>query len=232
MHFWVKMKKIFFALLTLTIIASVFSFSFAQSNYLKRVEVDRTVGIAGKNFVAASAIQRIHQLAMYKNIRFGIGYGLRYSISFVRNQSFIASPNKFASDDRLAIMRSCINTLNADLHFQLSWGKFDVGFNIDVVGVGFGKAQMGVFSIDGIETSRETARPTPFNILMGPFRDIGSLHSERYIRYWLNKKLAVKLALGRLFGEYTTLRKLNLGNDRFRTIYKPIIAGISYRFWQ
>lgn len=222
------MKKYTF----LFILLSTFSMSsFAQNSYLSGVGVDFTVGAANQNFETALMIQRIHKIKLYQSLKFGVGYGLRYTANFVSNRSFTASPEGFPSDDRLAISQGNINSLNANLHLQLSWGKFDIGFNIDVAGIGFGGSQTGTFSVSGADVSQEAARPTPFNLLRGASRDIGSLHSERYIRYWVNNKLGIKLALGHLFGEYTTDRKLSQDNDRFRTIYDPFIIGVTYRFW-
>ncbi len=217
--------------LLLAFIAFLSTTSFAQNSYLSKLEVDFTVGTANQNFASALMIQRIHRINLVKKLQFGVGYGLRYTANALSNRSFTASPEKFPSDDRLAISSGTIHSLNANLHLQISWGKFEAGFNIDVAGLGFGGTQTGSYSVAGVEQSQETAKPTPFNLLRGASRDIGSLHSERYVRYWVTDKLGVKLALGHLFGEYTTDRELNLDNDRFRTIYDPFIIGVTYRFF-
>ena len=216
--------------LLLSIVALAATTTFAQNSYLSKLELDFTVGTANQNFETALMIQRIHRINLIKKLQLGLGYGLRYTANSLKDRSLTASPEKFQSDDRLALSSGTIHSLNAAIHLQISWGRFEAGFNIDVGGLGFGGSQTGTYSVAGVVTSQETAKPTPTNLLLGGSRDIGSLHSERYVRYWINDKLAVKLALGHLFGEYTTDRKLNLDNDRFRTIYDPLIVGVTYRF--
>jgi len=213
-------------------IAFVTTSAFAQNSYLSKLEVDFTVGTANQNFASALMLQRIHRINLIKKLQLGLGYGVRYTANALNDRSLTASPEKFQSDDRLALSSGTIHSLNAAIHLQISWGRFEAGFNIDVGGLGFGSSQTGSYSVAGVEQSQETAKPTPTNVLLGGARDIGSLHSERYVRYWVNDKLGIKLALGHLFGEYTTDRKLNLDNDRFRTIYDPFIIGVTYRFFK
>ena len=96
--------------------------------------------------------------------------------------------------------------------------KVEVGFNIDVLGIGFGSKTEGEFvSTENDEfNGTQTAKPTSISLLLGGDNDRGMLNSEIYVGYWITEKLNARVGLNYLFTEYTTSEKLAQDNDRFR----------------
>jgi hypothetical protein len=121
--------------------------------------------------------------------------------------------------------------LNSKIVLQYRFKKSDIGFNIDVFGVTFGGNQSGIFRASEskpLNNSTQTAKPTPFNLLLISDSDRGSLNSELYYRYWIKKTSALRVGLSFQFVEYKTSRILTFENDRYRI--KPLMPFIAYSF--
>ncbi|MBC8109708.1 MAG: hypothetical protein H7Y04_01470 [Verrucomicrobia bacterium] len=216
-----------------------------QSNHL----FEATVNVGNKQF--ASALSWNQQYGIGKSKRFKVGYGLRLSNYFGADQNYITAPAKYTSGksslaalftenievnlDTLFVPRPQLNFLNAAVYLTYSFfdERLDVGMNIDVIGFSVGSKRKGTFVSDG-RTGIADAKPTTFNLLLISDSDLGSLNSEWYLRFWFQKKWAVKAGYQFLFTEYTTDTKIqqlpnsNDTNDRFRNKSAMLMLGVTY----
>ena len=170
-----------------------------------------------------------------KKMRFKLGYGLRFTSQTGKNLYYTTAPAILTSKqtgpqvlfseifyeniDTVFVSKAQNNALNLSINLQYSLNeKLEFGFNIDALGVTFGAAATGTYSAyqSPLNNTIQSARPTPFNLLLVSDNDIGTLNSELYIRYWMNQKWALRAGASFLFTEYTTDNKLSLNNDRWR----------------
>lgn len=220
---------------------------FAEAQYLKSPNqaVDLSFSSNGSQSAFALGWSHLHGLGKKKNFR--IGYGIRYSQNFGSNATFVTAPAKLTSGqtglgvifsdyipenfDTLTFSKYSVGSLNLSIHLNYRIKtKWEVEFNIDAVGVSFGKKQDAKY-----ETSKNTgfgttqpASPTTLNLLLTSDNDIGSLNSELMARYWFQPSWSIKAGATFIFAEYTTDKKLYLDNDRFRNKALMGMIGISY----
>lgn len=204
------------------------------------------LSLSAGNQQFASALSWSHLYGIGEKRRFRIGYGLRYTAYWSKNQKFITAPAKLTSKqegpqvlfsetfeenlDTFQVSSSQANMINAAIYLQYDLNpKFQVGFNIDAIGFSFGKKANGhiTSSLTGA-TIHPSAKPTSFNLLLVSDNDIGSLNSELYARYFFNKKWAVRAGVSFLFVEYRTINKDLLNNDRYRNKSLTGMIGIVY----
>ncbi len=181
--------------------------------------------------------------------RFKIGWGVRLTSFTAKDRDYVTAPARLTSGevgpqvlfvenilsnfDTLKFARSQTNALNLVIHLGYAFRKVDVGFNIDAIGITFGKTQTGTFIAESTGSSfhntQQSAKPTTFNLLLVSDNDLGSLNSELYARYWLSEKVGLRLGGSFQFVEYTASQKLTFENDRFRNkILMPFI-GVSFK---
>jgi hypothetical protein len=182
--------------------------------------------------------------------RFKAGFGLRFTSYFGNDQDFVTAPARLTSGktgptviftedipanfDTLFLPNSQINFLNATIFLQYSLlPRLDVGFNIDAIGFSVGGEQTGTFRAlqsdeASLHNTRQSAKPTSFNLLLSSDNDIGSLNSEFFLRYWVKPAWAVKVGYTFLFAEYTTNQELTYDNDRFRNKAGMFMVGLTY----
>jgi len=181
--------------------------------------------------------------------RFKIGWGIRYTGFAGKTTELVTAPAKLTSGktnpsvlfsetiesnlDTLTLNKVRTNALNAVINLQFAISKrFEVGFNIDAIGLSFGAQQTGRFHSASesktLDNSAQTAKPTSFNLLLVSDNDLGNLNSELYARYWLGDRVALRAGLSFNFVEYTTESKLTFDNDRFR--YKSLLPMVAVSF--
>lgn len=121
---------------------------------------------------------------------------------FSGKQNYLTDPAKLTSEsqnidalfienilsniDTLQLTKTAAGSLNSMIFLQYSFPKWDVGFNIDALGISFGNKQSGKFIASeskSLNGSLQNAKPASFNLLF--ISDIGSLTSELYARYWV-----------------------------------------------
>jgi hypothetical protein len=178
-----------------------------------------------------------------------VGYGIRYTGYAGSALNYTTAPALLTSKqegpqvlfskiydeniDTVSFGSTQVNTLNIVIHLNYSiLPKLDIGFNIDALGFSVGAAQTGTFKSSLQQTNNSVmpkASPTPYNVLLVSDNDIGSLNSEIFARYWLNKKWALKAGAMFLFTEYKTENKLSFDNDRFRNKSLMLMAGVSFK---
>jgi hypothetical protein len=191
-----------------------------------------------KNWVTTLALSWTHLHSFGKKGKINVGYGVRFNSIFYHNQYFLTAPDKLRDIDMdtLTFGFAQMNSLNTTINLQYNFSKkWEVGFNIDAVGVSFGKKNTGEFK-SSVYTENGTARPvsaqssspTALNLLLVGNADIGALNSEFYAKYWLNEKWAIRGGLTLIFTEYTTTKKLAYDNDRFRNKSFQFMLGCTY----
>lgn len=177
---------------------------------------DLALGIGGGSFTSALSWVKFHGIG--KKQKFKIGYGLRLSNYFGSDKKYTTAPASLIKDkkiDEITFSSAQTNSLNATINLQYSFSpKFEVGFNIDAIGLSFGGEQNATKA--GLTVAK--ASPTSGNILLIDKNDIGSLNSEFYARYWISQKFAIRAGFSHFFSEYTTTAKLADNNDRYRVI--------------
>ncbi len=195
-----------------------------------------------------------HLHPISKNKKLKLGYGLRFTTFFGNEKhAYSSAPAKIVKNttgpavlfkkvipenlDYISVYDPAIAFLNTYIILQYTFfEKIDLGFNIDVVGFGFGLKNRGYYSIVkesmlGLPTSGTQSN---FNMLLIDVNDIGSLNSELYIRYWFSQRWAAKLGVSHLFTEITTqgnIQRFPAENDRFRLISNLVLVGLTFKPW-
>jgi len=100
----------------------------------------------------------------------------------------------------------------------------EIGANIDVVGVGFGRSRP--VSSGGVQTR---ASPPTLNLLAFGRNDKGTLDSEFFLGWWFNEHLALRAGLTHVVSELVTEAPLQDGNDRFRRSSTGGFVAVSFR---
>lgn len=242
------MKKTAFILLA--ILLSIGHLSFSQSKNQRYA--DLSIAAVG-GFSPALSYNYNWGLGKKQNAargKFKIGTGIRFTYFAGHHKDLITAPatltsgekgpqvlfkeNILSNLDTLHVAKVGVGYLNIPIHLQYSFSqKFEVGFNIDAIGISFGSKQSGTFYASdsrSLNKSTQSAKPTFFNVLLVSDNDLGSLNSELYARYWVNDRIGIRAGLSFQFIEYTTDRTLTFENDRFRTKNLLPMLAISYKF--
>jgi hypothetical protein len=209
----------------------------AQSADLPKKDsnIDLALGL-GENSSFSYALSWNTNYGLFSSNKFRLGYGLRFSGFTGSELNYITAPADLTGDDA-TIDTLLVNSphtmgLSALVNLQYQFNsKFKLGFNIDVIGLGFGSTDNSTFiSSENTGQFPQTleASPTSFNLLLVGDNDIGQLKSEFYLAYALSEKTWLRGGMDMTFTEYTTSQELTNSNDRFR--YKPVLVflAISY----
>ncbi|HZY80227.1 MAG TPA: hypothetical protein VFE50_11935 [Cyclobacteriaceae bacterium] len=176
-----------------------------------------------------------------------IGLGGRFTGYVGRNQYYVTAPAKLTSNgtgplvifkenitanmDTLLVAKPNVYAFNAMINLGYRFSeKFMMGFNIDLVGISFGGDRRGNY-INGAQGKMTNSAVTTFNALLVSDNDLGSLNSELYGRYMINKRWAVRGGPQFLFTEYTTdsnVQQYPEPNDRFRKKSLMFMIGTSF----
>lgn len=203
-------------------------------------------------FAGALSWSHLHGFG-HKKQKFKIGYGIRFTSYVGANKFYTTAPSRLTSPvqnlgtifsetlieniDTIAIQTPQVNFINASIHIQYTIKRFDLGFNIDAIGLSFGaKKKINILSsqFDQGQAPVQEAKPTKFNLLLTSDNDLGSLNSEFYLRYWLSPQIGVRAGFDFLFTEYTSLNKHSFANgrivnDRYRLKSSMILMGVSLK---
>lgn len=244
------MKKV----IGISLVSCLFTIGTLQAQELGKVSYSRghdfglSLSAGVDQFAGALDWSHLHGFGK-KNRRFKVGYGLRLTAYRGVDQEYITAPALLTSKqegpqvlfsetyeenlDTLSFAQTQVNMLNVVIHLQYSiLSQLDVGFNIDAVGFSFGAQQMGLFSSTLQQAPfpiQQKAKPTTYNLLLVSDNDIGSLNSELFVRYWVNKIWSIKAGATFLFTEYKTENELTFNNDRFRNKSLLLMLGTSFK---
>jgi len=100
----------------------------------------------------------------------------------------------------------------------------ELGANIDLVGVGFGRTRP--VSSGGIQTE---ASPPTRNLLALGRKDQGTLDSEFFVAWWFDERLAIRAGASHVETELVTAQPLQDGNDRFRRTSTLFFVAVTFR---
>lgn len=224
-----------------------FSCEIAVSQSRNQSTIDFAVA-AGSGFSPAFSAQKLWGFG--KNGKFKIGTGIRLTYFGSGSKDLITAPARITSRqtgpqvlfskiyeeslDTLKLPNTSVIYLNIPIHLQYSFNDhFEIGFNIDALGLSFGKKQTGIFRASdskSLNNSSQSAKPTLINVLLVSDNDIGSLNSELYARYWVKENIGIKAGISFQFIEYRTENILTLENDRFRSKNLLPMVSVSYKF--
>ncbi|WP_154855204.1 hypothetical protein [Cyclobacterium xiamenense] len=209
----------------------------AQTTSLPKKEsnIDLALGM-GENSSFSYALSWNTSYGMFSTNKFRLGYGLRFSGFTGSDLNYITAPADLTGDDTTidTLLVNSPHTMGLsaliNLQYQFS-SKFKLGFNIDVIGLGFGSSNDATFiSSENTGQYPQTleSSPSSFNLLLVGDNDLGQLKSEFYIAYALSEKTWLRGGMDMTFSEYTTAQELTNANDRFRA--KPVLVflAISY----
>ena len=104
------------------------------------------------------------------------------------------------------------------------WAGLELGANIDLVGVGFGRTRP--VSSSGVQTE---ASPPALNLLALGRKDQGTLDSEFFVAWWFGDRVALRAGASHLVTELVTRTPLQDGNDRFRRSSTQVFAAVTVR---
>jgi hypothetical protein len=224
-----------------------------SSRYREQHYFDASAAIGSESFSGSLGWSHLHGIGKKKQ-RLKVGYGVRYTSFVAANKYYTTAPSKYTSTtqslgtlfsetilkniDTITTATAVTHSLNLALHIQYTLTpKFDIGCNIDLVGVSFGPSkQFNIISnvYDAGQEPVQQGSPTTLNLLLTSDNDIGSLNSEFFVRYRLTHKISLKGGYAFLFSEYSTDRNLSFDdgrivNDRYRYKAPMGFIGVSFK---
>jgi hypothetical protein len=222
-----------------TIILTVTSFLLSSTCLLAQKDASKTpptkinhvfdlsIGSDGKDNIGSLSYGHIWDLG--KKRKWRVGYGLRYSGFVGSEKNFLSAPPAFYGNkektDTVAISKPQQN--NIALFLTATYRikrKFEIGFNVDLVGYSFGATQNANF-IGNNSVIPTRASANSLTALLVGANDIGMVKSENFIGYWVSENWMARVGVSSLFTEYKTSTRLQQDNDRFRgTSIIPFIA--------
>ena len=225
---------------------------FISPSFAQKTNQNASFSTAFGSGQVTTALQYQYLWKLGKKHKFSIGTGARLSNNFGSQTYYITAPAKLTSGksgpgvffadqivpniDSVYFLKSQVNALNITVNFAYDiTPKIKLGFNIDAIGFSFGGSKQGSYFPNTGTPTTVTAKPTAFNLLLVSDNDLGTLNSEFYGQYAIDKHWAAKLGFQFLFTEYTTSAKVQttpsgLKNDRFRNKAGQISVGASYDF--
>lgn len=182
-----------------------------------------------------------------------LGLGLRYTSYFGTKKDYITAPAKLSRSttfpfaivfagqetqnwDTLTVQRPFTHSLNisGNIGYNLS-EKWYGGVNIDLIGFTVGRNTSAILTSNGNTVTENKAKPSSFNLLLTGDNDLGTLNSEFFLKYNINKQWSIKGVYQFLFNEYKTTSVFQTAPDgtvvdRFRNKVNAFGAGVSYSF--
>lgn len=240
----------------------VFAFFFLPGgvavSYAQQTKLPKTNQLADFSATIGSSQQSLAASYVYNwgigtKRKFELGVGVRNTAYFGVKREFWTAPAKLARTsttpfliffagqktenwDTLTVQRAFTNSLNitANLGYHIS-NKLHAGFNIDMIGFTIGQKSSAILKSNGSTRTEPVASPAAFNLLLTGDHDLGTLNSEFFLRYNINKRWSVKGIYQFLFVEYKTeLIKQTAPdgtlNDRFRNKANNFGLGVAYHF--
>jgi hypothetical protein len=183
------------------------------------------VGYYGNpHWAVGTTIHYLHGIGRHRQ-RFSIGCGLRASVFQTKKREYETSSDALyqlnqGGADSLYMPKVQTNTLNAYLAMKFNIKKgVDIIFTTDLGGINFGDSREGFFHSHetdplppGIKYKTE---PYAFNLNLWNYGTWGSVKSEAYGSFRLNKQLLWRLGIQYFRNEYKVDRLIPLNGKRF-----------------
>lgn len=227
----------------------LFSFStvFAQSAEPagKFRNLDFGVGFGNQSFELNTAF--FQTFGVGPAGKFKLRYGLRFNwFRSFSDLDYVTAPAKIRTGkagwqylltssipsrlDTFVTENPAIGSVNLTIHAgYLINPQLEVGLNAELIGLGFGSEQDGIYRSPERESIPLTVsgRPENFNFI---FSSKGAYQTEFFARYWLAQRWGLKAGLDLYHSVYVTEREMNFGNRRFRNLVLLFSASFSYRW--
>lgn len=193
----------------------------AQVNAAKKSSWIELAATAG-NSQGSIAASYVYSLNFGARRKLSAGLGARFTTMFGKKVEYTTAPARLARTnatpflvvfagqktsnwDTLTVQRPLVTTINlaANLGYKLS-SNWSLLFNIDLVGLSFGRRSAGILTSNGVTRTEPVAKPTRVNALLTGDLDYGTLNSEFSVKYRFNDKWSGRAVYQFLFTEYTT----------------------------
>lgn len=163
--------------------------------------------------------------------KIGLGTRMASSYSFGKNSYTTADASLIGAGrvNTLDINRAL--TFSANLAFIVLYPlseKWDLGMNIDLVGLGFGSDRDGLYTGPSSFNGTQNASPSSFNALLGGRTDRGQLDSEFFVAYRF-ADFTLRTGWKHFVSEYSTTTSLDDGNRRFRKSSDSVFVAAAWK---
>lgn len=200
-----------------------------KTNYF----ADLSLGSNGESNIGSLSFGHLWGLGKRKQWR--LGYGLRLS-SYIgsKNRNYVSANPDFyqvdAKTDTVVIKNPQQNNFTIFITgtYRIK-NRFELGFNLDLLGYSFGGSQTATFLGNNSAQPIATNVSASFaNVTIYDKYDIGFVKSEFMAGYWLNDKWMARLGFSTFITEYRTDIELQKDNKRFKAF--DILPFIAIRY--
>lgn len=152
------------------------------------------------------------QLSFGKNYQLALGSGIRATIFSAEGNTFTGLKSPYLSTTITPLVRENMFILNVPISAEYQGDKIVAGFNIDLIGLTFGRSKDSL-SINNYRGTTEnlSVKPTQFNFALG---SAGNTNSEVYVGFRIREEITIKAGVSFLF------TKLNLRSTTDEQIKK------------
>lgn len=152
------------------------------------------------------------QVSFGNNYRFSVGSGVRMTVFSAKGNTFTGLKSPYLSTTITPLTRENMSIFNIPITAEYQGNKIVAGFNIDLIGLTFGKSKdsLAISNYTG-STENLSVKPTSFNFVFG---SAGSTNNEVYIGFRLREEITIKAGVSFLF------TKLNLRSTTEEQITK------------
>lgn len=180
--------------------------------------IDLSTAIGDEVLVSSLQWDKLFPIALKKRIK--VGFGVRMNVANYWDKSFFTAPPQRVNNtfDTLVMAHQTVYFFNLQFLAEVALLKWwDVGMNIDLVGVSWGARTPAVYysKSAGFNGTQETVLPENLNLMLFGNNDFGNLNSQFYFRFWPSDKVFIKAGMS--LATFTSLsdNPLNNGNSRF-----------------
>ena len=205
----------------------------AQASSAFTQTLDLAAGVGSSKWTGAASWNPSYGLGASRRVRVGLSIRLA---SFLggNDLGYKTADASLIKENRVTtLVISGARTYSLNLELQLKYRltqRVEAGFDIDLLGVGFGQSTAGRYrSADPSLSGAQRADVSSFDLLKGGNPDRGQLDSEFFLAYWWSDRWAVRAGFSHFLSEYTTVSRLDFGNDRFRHGANLGFVGLTFR---
>lgn len=161
------------------------------------------------------------------HFRFGLGVRGTYAGGDLKLTPAGARNVPVGVVDTLSLTSSAL-LFNVSGHVSaLLTDRFEVGMNIDLLGLGAGASRSGMYRLSaGASPISVEATPASVNLFLYGSNDRGSLNSEFFGVWHATRRVAIRAGLSHQLVEYKTSRLLSSNTDRFRRYSNLGVVGV------
>lgn len=234
-----------FSILLLVIMS--YTYSHAQQANIRKELKKRTAeaGVYGglgyygnEHWGVGTNIHYLHGIGLRKQ-KFSFGCGLRINVFNSKKREYTTSSQRltalnYGGADSMYLPEVQTNTLNAYFAFKYHLKRgVDIFFTTDLAGINFADSKDGYFH--SYETQRlpypgirYKTEPYAFNIRVPWSESYGTLVSELYGSFRLNKLLYWKLGFQYIRNEYKVDRNIPMNGKRFYQNQWMVTTGLTF----